>query len=136
MPPEQLRAQNNNHSIKINNFDVKKCDVYSFGMTIFEIVSQRIPFDNYLKINCPIPVLLENIKNGHLMQNNTANTKPELFCKEQFPLRPSISSQLMAQRKHQCLWKLMEHCWNEEPASRPNFSMIEQYFHKAFKNLR
>ena len=83
-----------------NEYDGKKADVFSFGMTLFSIIYDTLPFfycDNRNKINFDI-------------QNNK---RPELD-----------------ETKHKSFNSLIKRCWDQEPEKRPNFEEITKYLMK------
>ena len=92
--PEVLNASSD------NEYDGKKADVFSFGMTLFSIIYDTLPFfycDNRNKINFDI-------------QNNK---RPELD-----------------ETKHKSFNSLIKRCWDQEPEKRPNFEEITKYLMK------
>ncbi|EJU03719.1 kinase-like protein, partial [Dacryopinax primogenitus] len=76
-------------------------DVYSVGMTILEIFTGRVPFQGSLDF-----VVLKGIING-LRPPNPGPAATE----------KGLSPEL---------WKIMQACWDRDPAKRPNISVISQ----------
>lgn len=79
-----------------------KSDVYSFAIVLYELLSNRIPFQE--------------------LQGTPAYERlPELIpC----GLRPNISSNALPRDLPQGLRNLMESCWRKDPANRPPFTHI------------
>jgi len=93
--PEILLALKNGSSIDFS----EKVDVYSYGMTCFEVVTSCLPFEGELEA-CRISI--------------------DLIIEGQ---RPKLPSDL------DVTWKdLIEKCWNPIPNERPSFSEIFQVF--------
>jgi len=82
----------------------EKCDVYSFGIVLWEMLSRKKPFD---EIGAPAFRILWAVHSG---------TRPP-------PL----------QKIPDTLHKLMESCWDKVVAKRPSFSEIANYFREAVK---
>ncbi|KFH07616.1 Tyrosine kinase-like (TKL) protein [Toxoplasma gondii VAND] len=80
----------------------EKADVYSFAIVLYELLSNRIPFEE--------------------LQGTPAYKKlPELIpC----GLRPNISPHALPRDLPEGLRDLMESCWRQEPANRPPFTHI------------
>jgi len=76
--------------------DLKMCDVYSFGILVFEVVSQTKPFEGLNVDNC-------------FQRKVTEKEKPDV------PSRFKESNPLVV---------LMKACWNDVPSSRIPFSKI------------
>ncbi|KEP63893.1 UNVERIFIED_CONTAM: Tyrosine kinase-like (TKL) protein [Hammondia hammondi] len=80
----------------------EKADVYSFAIVLYELLSNRIPFEE--------------------LQGTPAYKKlPELIpC----GLRPNTSPHALPRDLPEGLRDLMESCWRQEPANRPPFTHI------------
>ena len=78
---------------------LKQSDTYSFGMTCFEILTGKYPFDGIREENGG--PLLERIKEGAAEKWN------------QFP--PELNEDLKG---------LITSCWNKDPSQRPDFGKI------------
>ena len=83
MPPEIIRAA----KARINN----KCDLYSFGMILFELFAHKIPYND----------LDDNIE---VITSVTSGKRP--------PIPPTLPSYLH---------DLIRRCWEEDPHLRPTF---------------
>ncbi|KAH8104875.1 kinase-like protein [Phellopilus nigrolimitatus] len=68
-------------------------DVWAFGMTVFEIMTGKVPFAEYKH-------------DGGVLCN--------VVQKNVRPAKPSVT--LVGD----ALWSVLEHCWSEDPASRPD----------------
>ncbi|KAJ1566768.1 hypothetical protein HK096_000431, partial [Nowakowskiella sp. JEL0078] len=84
----------------------ESADVYSFGMTIYEIISGgKFPFE------------LDGLVSEHQVVGALYNQKR--------PCRPSVlcssTGDLLCTEK---IWALTENCWNHDPALRPTFPQI------------
>ena len=102
MSPELIQTQNY----------TKKCDIYSFGITMYEILSGNKPYHQYSSNS--ISSLLRKI----ISEN----------------LRPNIDD--LANLPEQLLI-LMTNCWNENPNQRPdNFDDIIDELDKIKEHLR
>ncbi|XP_075591478.1 retinal guanylyl cyclase 2-like isoform X2 [Dermatophagoides farinae] len=143
MSPELLRSSSSSSSSKSdNNVDVdfvnlRRNDVYSFAMIVYEITSQRIPFSDYfIDDDNNIEIILNLIKYGILYRNNQSNMISEQLRNESMPLRPRLCVHLMKKIKYQYLAKLIDCCSQENPVQRPDFEMIDNYFQNTLKNFR
>ena len=83
MPPEMMRAS----SAKVN----KKCDLYSYGMILFELFAHKKPYSD---IHSDIEVATK------------------VFSGQRPPIPPTLP---------QYLHKLIKNCWKENPRQRPTF---------------
>jgi sterile alpha motif and leucine zipper-containing kinase AZK len=88
-----------------NEPSTEKVDVWSFGMVLYEITTNTVPYD-YCKDNIP-----------HLTI--------EVIVKKKIP---PISNQNQIQP---ILLNLMKQCWNWDPHQRPSFSEIVQTLRNA-----
>jgi len=75
--------------MKLSKYN-EKVDIYSFGMILYEIISNRIPFDN-----------LKN--NTHIMSVVLDGNRPELDILDDSMLK-----------------KLIQSCWDKDPSNRPS----------------
>ncbi|KAG8903411.1 hypothetical protein FRB99_003341 [Tulasnella sp. 403] len=82
-----------------------KSDVYAFGMTIYEILSGRIPFYQYRTT----PALTRAVKD----RGELPPQEPE----------GSPSGQSYAQ-----LWRIAERCWIRDPEERPSMPVVVPLF--------
>ncbi|KAF8324079.1 kinase-like protein [Clavulina sp. PMI_390] len=86
----------------------KESDMYSFGCTMYEIISGREPFDNYgqrAKLT-----LQKKIKNGE---------------QPVFPTRNDQASELGLIDETCRLWQLLRESWCMEPRGRPSAAMMK-----------
>ena len=77
----------------------EKCDVYSFGIILWELLSRKKPFD---EIGPPAFRILWAVYNG---------TRPP-------PLKGIP----------ECMLNLMDNCWAKDPAKRPSFTELVKFF--------
>lgn len=75
--------------MKLSKYN-EKVDIYSFGMILYEIICNRIPFDN-----------LKN--NAHIMSVVLDGNRPELDILDDSMLK-----------------KLIQSCWDKDPSNRPS----------------
>lgn len=109
---------NDNHKSKIREFTLytspesfnenycKEGDVYSFGMTIYSILTCKNPF------------------------NETNNIYQLLKCVVINGERPEINNDVP-----NCLKTLIEKCWDKDPTKRPTFSEIVQFLKNNANDL-
>jgi serine/threonine protein kinase len=83
----------------------EKADVWSFGMVLYELTTNRIPYD-YCNNNIPFLVI------EVLVDKKT----------------PPITNQ---NQIHPTLLNLMNQCWSWEPEQRPSFTQIVQILRNA-----
>jgi serine/threonine protein kinase len=82
-----------------------KSDVYSFGMIIWEVLSEKRPFEN----DDPLSVAFK------IVQSNT---------------RPSIGADFPPKLAH-----LVSKCWHKDPAQRPTFLQIRESLSAFLKSV-
>jgi serine/threonine protein kinase len=83
----------------------EKADVWSFGMVLYELTTNRIPYD-YCGENIPFLI-------------------GEVCHKQKIPPIPNQN------QIHPVLLNLMRHCWNWNPEKRPSFNQIVQTLRNA-----
>ena len=83
MPPEMMRAS----SSRIN----KKCDLYSYGMILFELFAHKKPYDDII---------------------SDIEVATKVLSGKRPPIPPTLP---------QYLHKLLKSCWKENPRQRPTF---------------
>jgi serine/threonine protein kinase len=86
-------------------FYTQAADIYSFGMIMYFVATERQPFDN----RAHDKFLALDICNG---------------------IRPEISEQ----KAPKCYIELMEKCWNSNPENRPNISQLIKSLSSIFVN--
>lgn len=80
-----------------------RCDIYSFGMVLWEIINKKVPYSNLKSTE----ELVQKVgREGH---------------------RPEVLSRLYpaATRKIQ---DLVEKCWSQNPENRSDFKSLVKYF--------
>jgi serine/threonine protein kinase len=77
----------------------EKVDVWSFGMVLYEITTNKIPYD-YCKNNAQIIF--------------------RVTVEKKIPNLPEET------KIHPILLDVMKQCWNQDPSQRPSFSQIVQ----------
>src|SRR6185369_7873635 len=75
----------------------RKCDIYSFAVTMWEIASRSIPFKGY-----PYPAMIGVLALTQNMRENIPDDTPEEFS------------------------KLIQDCWSAKPDDRPSAIQIVQ----------
>lgn len=88
-------------------YDLKAADVYSFGMTCFEVLTGEVP-------------LLDQVDQGYVGRLAVING-----------LRPELPSDLMPNLK-----LLIQACWDGKPENRPKFAAICSELQKIQQGLR
>lgn len=99
LAPEVLRQE--------PNIDFQKGDVYSFAMILFELITEQVPFENYI-LGRSLAEIIFQIKN----QSSSCNW-----------LRPNITNIAF---EYQNWVPIMEKCWSESPEQRMSFRSIDQ----------
>ncbi|XP_032596657.1 uncharacterized protein LOC6568456 isoform X2 [Drosophila grimshawi] len=87
----------------------EKCDIYSFGIILWEVISRRKPFDH---LDDPNPIAC--------------------FYKTEMGDRPPLNIELIT--KCEPLQNLIESCWNHDPEKRPSAKSIQ--ISKTMKNIK
>ncbi|CAE6434359.1 unnamed protein product [Rhizoctonia solani] len=82
-------------------------DIYSLGMTIYEIVSHRVPFSELHYLAVPAAVCIE----------------------KKIPTFP-LEIKAMGQRG-MILWDLLRRCWDHNPKQRPTADQVLREMHKV-----
>jgi serine/threonine protein kinase len=88
-----------------NEHYTEKADVWSFGMILYELTTNTIPYD-YCGVN--IPFLTKEVTERKIT--------------------PPIANEIQI---HPTLRDLMNRCWNWEPQNRPSFTEIVQTLRNA-----
>ncbi len=83
----------------------RKTDVYSFSMTIIEVLTRKMPYGEM----DPLQVAIAVSRDG---------------------LRPSIPANCPAD-----LADLLQQCWNHDPAKRPEFAQVFEQLENIEKNI-
>lgn len=91
--------------IKEENFNFK-ADVYSFGILMYEVISQAVPYPDFQNKKMNEYLFFQKVVNN--------NYRPEF----KYPMKKSIRN-------------LIERCWSEDPKLRPTF---EEIFNKLAYN--
>ena len=94
-----------------NGIASKPCDVYSFGIILFEIYSRSNPYEDLLRL-INIKEILHSIKT---------------IC-----LRPSINTDLISGKVR----KIMELTWAQEALMRPTFESLSTIFRQMFSTRK
>ncbi|KAG8774875.1 hypothetical protein FRC12_001783 [Ceratobasidium sp. 428] len=89
--PELLNGNSDKPSIET--------DIYSFGMTVLEIVTGEVPFANYAQ---PIALSIQ------------------VGVKGEIPARPDLSLIFPEKAMEDEFWGLLTRCWDSEPKNRPS----------------
>ncbi|KAJ3391155.1 hypothetical protein HDU84_006369 [Entophlyctis sp. JEL0112] len=93
-------------------------DVYSFAMTMYEILTGHVPFNNTLKDP-------DDPDSGFDPDNEESDIARLVLFDSIRPYRPSHCPDK--------LWTLIESCWAQEPAQRPTFSTVEAQLQSLLK---
>ena len=123
------------------------CDVYSFGLIMYQVLFESIPFSiescnvytlavDILRGRRPkVPWIIDNmatkqssdktINSGELQQDHYIDGMMRNWCAQiKYPV-----DQLKL-----CI-KLMNNCWNENASERPSFELIYGELEQIFNNL-
>ncbi|ORY46634.1 kinase-like protein [Rhizoclosmatium globosum] len=92
-------------------------DVYSFGMTAYEVLTRHRPFLGQVQESDPY-IVMSWICDG--------KRPPRCGTKGYRPQADSISDEV---------WQLINACWEQSPILRPNFSSITSTLKKLSKDL-
>ncbi|KAG8785434.1 hypothetical protein FRC12_017584 [Ceratobasidium sp. 428] len=90
-----------------------EADIYSFGMTVLEVVTGEVPFANY---------------------------KPAQICiavgvKGETPERPDLSLLIPKKALEDELWGLLTSCWDSKPNHRPSSSELRTQLTSIWERL-
>ena len=123
---KQLRSKQGNGGA----IDLRKADVFSFGLILYEIVTLTNPFEKYY-VNVEQQQQLD--VSNHTKHTESTNIDVETFEKEVLigGERPSLD-----QYKNIpfFLKSLIISCWNENPNKRPCFSEIVKWLEEIIEN--
>ncbi len=86
----------------------EKSDIYSFGIVLWEIFSQRVPF-------------------SHLADTDVVTLFPEIACRA---LRPQMPLLIEPRLK-----ALIECCWTNEPTERPTADQLVKILKTFVSNM-
>jgi serine/threonine protein kinase len=87
----------------------EKVDVWSFGMVLYELTTNIIPY--------------------HYCQNQ-AQIVTEVYVNKKTPPLPKNATHI-----HPTLLDLMKQCWNWDPQQRPSFTQIVQILREKVKEM-
>ncbi|CUA69951.1 hypothetical protein RSOLAG22IIIB_08794 [Rhizoctonia solani] len=94
----------------------KAADVYALGMTILEVITNKLPYDG-----------------------KTDLVIVSLICQGKHPERPEKYIPFRSRDGNRC-WGLLRHCWEYEPGNRPQVvevaRRIQQITEKGLRNSR
>jgi serine/threonine protein kinase len=92
----------------------EKVDVWSFGMVLYELTTNTIPYDYCMKHGKPnVPFLTR-----------------EVCDNKKTPPLPENTTHI-----HPTLLDLMKQCWNWDSQQRPSFTQIVQILREQMKKL-
>ena len=97
MAPEVMSSQ--------KDLDLKKADVYSFGVLFAHVWNDKVPFAEYTELF----QFIDAISHG---------------------ARPVLEGKCPTQ-----LTTFIANCWSAEPSERPSFTEIVDFFSRAFRKL-
>eukprot|EP00944_MAST-04C_sp_MAST-4C-sp1_P008771 g8771.t1 len=97
--PEELNTSARDRKKGLVNHDIEKCDMYSFAITTWEVLTCRLPFGGYS---------MSEIQGDVVMHE----------------LRPEYDkSELTSKYGNDCI-QVLELCWDQTPSKRPTFSEL------------
>jgi serine/threonine protein kinase len=114
--------------ILTNNYD-QKCDVFSFSIMMFQILTKKIDNIYENKIIDGGEIELEEV-NSNI--NNIANIELKVANDPNF--RPSIPNEF--KKNFVEFIDLMKKCWNHNPKERPNFNEITLNLQEIYENVK
>jgi len=95
--PELIKKENNNEDVEIT----EKSDIYSYAITIWELLNQEIPFSDYEDDD------EKNLSRFIKYISKSSNKR-----------RPS------KMKNYPSLQQIISDCWDEDPTKRPSFAAI------------
>ena len=94
--PEEFRSKKKQK----NKYDEAKCDVYAFGITMWEIITCQKPWEEE---EDDIYGLMDAVRDGD---------------------RPEYDKNKKIEQYGQLCIDTMEHCWKQDPNDRPTFALV------------
>jgi serine/threonine protein kinase len=121
--------------ILTNNYD-QKCDVFSFAIMMFQILTKKIDniyqgVDNKKNENEKI-IELKEVNNNSNINSNITNIELKVANDPNF--RPIIPKQFENKKKNIEFIDLMKKCWNHQPKERPSFNEITMTLQEIIEN--
>ena len=83
------------HQVLLGRSYSHKCDLWSFGVVCWEVLTARVPFDGMSPATVATQVAMEGMR---------------------LPVPPGVSIRLL---------RLIARCWSEQPEHRPEFGTLE-----------
>ena len=100
--------------VDINAKQSKATDVWSFGMTALEVLTNQVPY----KTSCfHDAYVIIKIRNRDL------------------PKRPTVQTRNGEVALSTEIWETIESCWRENPNDRPKASILQQQFMKSAQEI-